>query len=92
MVCLTECDREASIMRRPWPTRGCCATGKVTAGKISISVKKKIPYTTYIRKALRVRQSVTRLLEWLRWRLRPTVAAFMTCKIFKDICVYTNSQ
>jgi hypothetical protein len=22
-----ECDREASIMRRPWPTRGCCATG-----------------------------------------------------------------
>ena len=23
-VCLTECDREASIMRRLWPTRGCC--------------------------------------------------------------------
>jgi hypothetical protein len=22
-----ECDREASIMRRPWPTRGCCAGG-----------------------------------------------------------------
>jgi hypothetical protein len=22
------CDREASIMRRPWPTRGCCAMGK----------------------------------------------------------------
>jgi hypothetical protein len=23
-----ECDREASIMRRAWPTRGCCAMGK----------------------------------------------------------------
>jgi hypothetical protein len=25
---VSECDREASIMRRPWPTRGCCAMGK----------------------------------------------------------------
>jgi hypothetical protein len=24
---MSECDREASIMRRPWPTRGCCAIG-----------------------------------------------------------------
>jgi hypothetical protein len=22
---VSECDIEASIMRRPWPTRGCCA-------------------------------------------------------------------
>jgi len=22
---VTECDREASIMRRPWPNSGCCA-------------------------------------------------------------------
>jgi hypothetical protein len=26
-----ECDREASILRKPWPTRGCCAMGR---GKI----------------------------------------------------------
>jgi hypothetical protein len=26
--CVSECDREASIMRRPWPTRGCCAIGE----------------------------------------------------------------
>jgi hypothetical protein len=25
---VSDCDREASIMRRPWPTRGCRATGK----------------------------------------------------------------
>ena len=25
-VCLTECDYEASTMRRPWSIRGCCAT------------------------------------------------------------------
>jgi hypothetical protein len=24
----TECDREASIMSRPWPTRGCCTMKK----------------------------------------------------------------
>jgi hypothetical protein len=24
----TECDPEASSMRRPWPTRACCAVGK----------------------------------------------------------------
>jgi hypothetical protein len=24
---VSQCDHEASIMRRPWPTRGCCAMG-----------------------------------------------------------------
>ena len=24
---VSECDREASIIRRPWPTGGCCAIG-----------------------------------------------------------------
>jgi hypothetical protein len=24
----SDCDREASIMRGPWPTRGCCVIGK----------------------------------------------------------------
>ena len=27
-VCVSECDREASIMRRPWPTSGWCAMGR----------------------------------------------------------------
>jgi hypothetical protein len=25
---VSECDREASIMRKPWPTSGCCAMEK----------------------------------------------------------------
>jgi hypothetical protein len=25
---VSECDREASIMRRPWLTRGCCTMGE----------------------------------------------------------------
>jgi hypothetical protein len=25
---VSECDRESSIMRRPWPTGGCCGTGR----------------------------------------------------------------
>jgi hypothetical protein len=29
-VYLTECDHEFSIMRRPWPNRGCCAMVKRT--------------------------------------------------------------
>jgi hypothetical protein len=33
VVCLNEFDHEASIMRRPWPTGGCCAI-----------VKKKVDY------------------------------------------------
>jgi hypothetical protein len=27
MCGVSECDQEASIMRRPWPTRGCYAKG-----------------------------------------------------------------
>jgi hypothetical protein len=26
--CVTVCDLEASMMRRPWPALGCCAGGK----------------------------------------------------------------
>jgi hypothetical protein len=29
---VSECDREASIMRRPWPSRGCCAMGEAENG------------------------------------------------------------
>jgi hypothetical protein len=29
---VSECDNDASIMRRPWPTRGCCAMEKKKAG------------------------------------------------------------
>ena len=28
---VSECDRESSTMRRPWPTRGCCAMVKKKA-------------------------------------------------------------
>jgi hypothetical protein len=28
VVCLNECDREASTVRRPWPIRGFCAIKK----------------------------------------------------------------
>jgi hypothetical protein len=34
---VSECDREASIIRTPWPTRGCCAIGKV----VIVKLKKK---------------------------------------------------
>jgi hypothetical protein len=27
-VCKTKCDHDSSIVRRPWPTRGCCAMVK----------------------------------------------------------------
>jgi hypothetical protein len=27
---VSECEREASTIRRPWPTGGCCSSGKKT--------------------------------------------------------------
>jgi hypothetical protein len=30
---MSECDREASIMKRPWPTRGCGAMGREEMGR-----------------------------------------------------------
>jgi hypothetical protein len=38
--CVSECDREASIMRRPWPTGGCCAIGHICTIK-PLKPKKK---------------------------------------------------
>jgi hypothetical protein len=40
-VCgVSEWDREASIMRRPWPTRGCCAMGGGGGGECIYKYKK----------------------------------------------------
>jgi hypothetical protein len=36
---VSESDREASIMRRPWPTRGCCAMEKNAWCKMPLSVR-----------------------------------------------------
>lgn len=30
VVCLREYGREASILRKPWPIRGCCTNGETT--------------------------------------------------------------
>jgi hypothetical protein len=32
---VSECDREASVMRMPWPTRGCWALGKGKSGIVN---------------------------------------------------------
>jgi hypothetical protein len=37
--CVSESDREASIMRRPWPTMGCRAMGKAGGGGECIAEK-----------------------------------------------------
>ena len=34
MCGVSECDREASIMRRPWPTRDCCSMRKINNPQI----------------------------------------------------------
>ena len=41
MVCVTECDLESSIVRRPWPTGeggGCCAVVKKNNKRVGASV------------------------------------------------------
>ena len=37
VVCLTQCDQEASAMRRPWPTRGCHAMKTIKLQKYSFN-------------------------------------------------------
>jgi hypothetical protein len=37
-VCVSERDREASIMRKPWPTRSCCAIGKKVRHSVTFLV------------------------------------------------------
>jgi hypothetical protein len=38
---VSECDREASIMRRPWPTRGCSAMEKNTPEIVTFIIRYK---------------------------------------------------
>jgi hypothetical protein len=35
---VSECDREASIMGRPWPTRGCRAMEKYAQAKLFLNI------------------------------------------------------
>jgi hypothetical protein len=35
-----ECDREATIMRRPWPTGSCCAVGKKKCINLNFTVSR----------------------------------------------------
>ena len=35
---VSECNREASIMRRPWPTGGCCAMVKTGTSIVDLPV------------------------------------------------------
>ena len=37
-VALSECDREALIKRKPWPTGGCCAMGEEKETKLLLSL------------------------------------------------------
>jgi hypothetical protein len=46
MVCVTECDREASIMRKSWPARGWC-TGKNIYSIKNCVIIWELKYTTY---------------------------------------------
>ena len=38
-----ECDHESSIMKRPWPTRGCCAEGGKNSKIDFVTVHRSMP-------------------------------------------------
>jgi len=44
-VCVSECDRDASIMKGPWPTEGCC-----TMEKMRIFFKNVLMFSAGLRK------------------------------------------
>jgi hypothetical protein len=35
---VSECDREASIMRRPWPSKTFCAIGRGESNKLAVVI------------------------------------------------------
>jgi len=39
---VSECDRKVSIMRRPWPTRGCCAMGGGGGHEVPVPANHKL--------------------------------------------------
>jgi len=47
-VCVSECDREASIMRGSWPTRGCRPGGGDTRNQVLIPHKRSETMVTFI--------------------------------------------
>ena len=51
---MSDCDREASKMRRPWPTRGCCATG---------GGRREIRRTCFMQSLVKIGQMVRNLEE-----------------------------
>jgi hypothetical protein len=74
---VSECDIEASIIRRPWPTRGCCTMeGKNVQCKVR---KERINYI-----AENVGDSITYVYEFLR-KTRKEVWDLYTCVC---ICVH----
>jgi hypothetical protein len=44
---VSACDREASIMRKPWPTRGSCAIGKKKGGHVEMKRRAFLPLPRY---------------------------------------------
>jgi hypothetical protein len=54
-VCgVSECGREASKMRRPWPTKGCCAIGE----------KKTRKLTPYLHVANKLVRTPMMIIKW----------------------------
>ena len=52
---VSECDREASIVRRPWPTGGCCARGERETPDVLRSTLRTLSYSRNDTKFLYVR-------------------------------------
>jgi hypothetical protein len=48
VVCLAECDHEALIILRPWPTGGYCAAGKVSSASCSCSITDSKKFVTMV--------------------------------------------
>jgi hypothetical protein len=62
---VSECDREASIMRRPWLTRGCCAIGKKKTVRCTNPRRQIAVATTFCTVASNIcRSSICNLLRF----------------------------
>jgi len=74
VVCLAESDREASLPRRPWPSRGCCTMGWNDNHNADLC-RLRLP------RGLRRRSAAARFPR-LRVRTPPWALVSVSCKCF----------
>jgi hypothetical protein len=84
----SECDREATVMRGPWPTRGCCATG----GGGFKNFEYVVQYSRCVKEGSIQAPLCAVLLSVASSVHECSNVCFCVCKMFMSICNKTENK